>query len=235
MALSADQRRTFEAYFSGKQYAFATTLLVICGFLFGAEFLEWDPATLRMELYDVLGVSVPDEVMAKLQAGTTALTVDAVFDDAAVFHSVATALYDLDADTSDDWDNPDVEELAWAFTEIMLIRGEAEQPPISSDVALYTGIALRNQGFTKPPKQLYWAEMPTTSDTGNADTTAGDSYSDDPLMYQSQFGGEQDKVAEVEKFIDELFQKLLQQLHALPLGENWLKDQAIIEGLPQRH
>ena len=226
MPLTPDQRRAFFRYFTGEEHAYASTLMAILGYLYGAEFLSnpedgrpWTPASLRLQVIDDTGIDIDDKVMDKIQAAILAITDDRVFNDVVIFHNVATALYDQDV-IVDEWDEPDVEELAWAIVEITLLRGEEAKEAqelaeaISDELEKYITVVLRREGFTRTPKYLNFVELPKLGE---------EDYSDDPTMFDSIFKEQERKITEVEELVDENVDRMLQQLESLPLGKNWFK------------
>lgn len=231
--LPAHLRRAFYDYLAGKQHAYATTLLSILSYLYGAEFMSstedgrpWAPESLRMQVKDDLGFDIDDKVMDKIQAGILAVTDDRVLEDAVIFNNVATALFDLDV-LVDEWDEPEPEELAWAIYEIILLRGEDRDEAvqlaesISSDVETYIRVVLQRAGFTKPPQSLRFVELTPVSE---------EDYSDDPNMFASVFQEQQGKVEEVDALVQENLTKLIDQLKALGLGgeKPWLDVNRVI-------
>jgi hypothetical protein len=215
--LTIPQRRIFAPLLSGEKHVFATSLIAICGYCYGVDFLQWDPGTLRIQLAEDIG-KVDEGCLDKINAGIAAITDDNVYDDPIRFHGVVTTLYDLDAPVQD-WDNPEVEEVAWGFTECLILRGEKEMPPISGEVAAYAGVVLQNEGFTKPPAALSWAKV---------DVSRRDTYSDDPTVFAAMVQEEGRRVDEVDQKIKALTSELMQQLASLKLGENWAAESALL-------
>jgi hypothetical protein len=208
--LTIPQRRIFAPLLAGEGHAFATSLISICGYCYGVEFLTWDPATIRLQLAEDIG-KLDEGCLDKINAGIAAITDDNVFDDPVRFHTVMTTLYDLDAPVQD-WDNPEVEEIAWGFTEALVLRGESEMPPISSEVAAYAGVVLKNEGFSRAPAALSWAKL---------DISKLDTFSDDPLVYQNMVSEQSGRAATVDARIKELTAAMMQQLESLQLGQRW--------------
>ena len=204
--LAPDQRRTFHDYLTGEKYAFASTLMAIVGYLYGAEFLSnpedglpWTPGSLRIQIAEDTGIDIDDKVMDKLMAAVLAVTDDRVFTDAVMFNNVATALYDRDM-IVDEWDEPESEELAWAMVEILLLRGEDgpgaginSEKPISDDVETYIRVVLEREGFTKPPRQLGFVELKNVKE---------DDYSDDPNVFAKIYKEQEARVAEIDKLVN---------------------------------
>lgn len=221
MQLQPLLKRQLASYFSGKDPVYAVTLIAILGYLYGAEFLSWEPATLRMQLIEDVG-PVDDKVMDKIQAAILAIADDTVYDDAVAFNSVATALYDEDV-VPDEWDEPDVEEIAWAMAEIYLLRGESvDDLPISGEVKAYAQVVLKNEGFTKAPDTLEWADL------SDADTRS-ETYSDDPTMFMSVAEEQDRKVTAVNRFVKDHTMLAIKQVQGLPFGTDWLDVKNVIE------
>lgn len=205
--LTIPQRRIFAPLIAGETHAFTTSLVAICGYCYGVEFLQWDPSTLRIQLTDDIG-KVDEGCLDKINAGIAVITDDNTFDDVVRFHTVMTTLYDLDAPVQD-WDQPEVEEIAWGFTESLILRGEKEMPPISGDVATYAGLVLKNEGFTTAPAALTWAKL---------DISKLNTFSDDPMMFQNMVSEQSGRAATIDARVKTLTAALMQQLHSLSLG-----------------
>lgn len=215
--LTIPQRRIFAPLLAGERHAFATTLVAICGYCYGVEFLEWDPTTLRLQLAEDIG-PVDEGCLDKINAAIAAITDDNVFDDPIRFHGVVTTLYDLDTPTQD-WDQPEVEEVAWGFTEALILRGEKDAPPISAEVAAYAGVVLREEGYAKAPAALSWAKL---------DISKFETYSDDPTMYTMMVQEQAALAAEVDTKIKSLTAALVAQLGELQLDRDWLGKSALL-------
>jgi len=229
--LTPHQRRAFHDYLTGEKHAYASTLLACLSYLYGTEFLSnpddnrpWTPSTLRLQVIEDTGIDIDDKVMDKIQAAIIALTDDRVFSDAVIFNNVATALFDV---VVDEWDEPEVEELAWAMAEMLLLRGEdgpgaaiSQEQPVSDDVEGYIRVVLQREGFTQPPRQLSFVVI---------DDIKEEDYSDDPNMYASIFKEQERKRKDVDDIVDASLTELMQQLTALPLGDNWLKTDQMFE------
>lgn len=212
------QRRIFAPLVEGKQYAFATTLMAICGYCYGVEFMDWDPATIRLELTEDLGVKPDEGVLDKINAAIAAVNDDNTFDDPIRFHTVMTTLYDLDAPVQD-WDEPEVEEIAWGFSESLVLRGEKAMPPISDDVARYAGVVLSGEGFAKPPAALSWAKL---------NTDRLNTFSDDPIMFESIMKSQDELVKQVDTYVSSTMAKLMEQLRTLQLGPSWVEKSELL-------
>ena len=218
--ITTEVRRTFAKYLSGEEFAYATTLMAICAWLYGTEFIGWEPATLRLQLTEDV-VAPDDKVLDKIQAAILAVTDDNVFDDAVVFHQVSTALCDLDV-VIDEWDEPEGDEIAWAVMEMYILRGEKQDFRFSPEVAAYAGVVLMNEGLVEAPKILDWAQMKGPEGL--------DEYSDDPLMFKSLYDDQVSRSRDIDDFVNEHARKLLEQVRRLPLGAgDWLNPEDLFE------
>lgn len=218
--ISSDFKRVASAYFSGSEHAFTITLMTMLSYLYGTEFINnptdntpWSPEAIRMQIFEDLQITVDERVMDKIQAGILALTSDVVFDDPAVFHAVVTALYDLDQ-IAGEWDEPEAEEVAWGFTEIMLIRGvhpDVAEMHMDPEIKAYGRVVLENEGIYMVPKSMDFADPPRRP--------SEEDYSDDPTMFDSIFKEQQAKADAVDSEVNRLFTLAIQQVNALPLGK----------------
>jgi len=213
-----DQQDAFRSLLMGEGYVYSATLLVILSYLYGTEFFDWEPFTLRTELRRDLSIDIPDKTMDRIQAAITAVTNDSVFDDAVLFHHITTTMVNLDM-VVDEWDEPTAEEIAFAFAQIIMLRGERNpETPLSDEVKAYAGVVLANEGFTTKPKYLQWANLPENHARNL------EAYSDDPAMFQAIYDNQSQQVGAVDQFVEHHSREVVRQIQALPFnvdGKQW--------------
>jgi hypothetical protein len=106
---------------------FASVLLTLFIDKFGTEGLQWDPATIAMEIEEDFHVELPQQSMDKLMVAIQLLTTDRFFKSLPDFINFCNIL-DGDTYNPDMWDPADAEEVAWGITEALLIS-----PPDDED------------------------------------------------------------------------------------------------------
>ena len=191
----------------------ATTLVAIAIDSFGTEWLEWEPETLRLECRDRFGVQLSQLAMDKLMAMTTVLTTNKFYIDVHAFNHICHALNDVRPDFHN-FDLAEPDEMAWGVNEVLLV-----DPPeknwhdrFSAAVRKFIGIALAEARILNPPEILAMADIPQTPDS-----TAEDSYADDPIIYAGFHKASQRKTVDIKSYVQSRQQVLIGQLQSLPL------------------
>lgn len=219
MSFSSRQwRQTAAGFFSGDKPGFATTLVGILLKAYGAECLNWDPTTRRIQITEDFGVS-PGRLDAEaIEALINAMTTDTAYRSVPVFHRTVTALSRTGRDDIDDV--PDPEDLAWAVAE--LAAADPEPPVIpgrdtafSDDIARYVGVVLDHYGIRGEPGVLRWAyrrSQPVASDL-----------SEDPDMFEAAMHSSAQKADEVDQALEKRFAALLRQLEEVNIEPGRLR------------
>lgn len=124
----------------------------------GEEIYQWEPETLSLELADVLDVQIDEDNLDRLHAVIAAITSNSFQKDWAAFTAICSALCGENDPT--DIAEMTVSEFAWGVTEVELNDGDDEPQLYSPDVASLVGVVLDQEGFTSPPPQLAFANLP---------------------------------------------------------------------------
>lgn len=189
----------------------ATILLVICIDHFGTEMMDWEPDTLRLELISELEAELPTVNRDKIWALVTYLTTNQFFMTLEVFIPICNALSDSEA-TFTDFDPADVDEMAWAITELNLV--DPIQDPhaeFSDEIRSYVGAQAREEGFTKLPPMLAWG-------TFDADPEERlEQFQEDPVMFNAIWDHQQKNLNAVTANVEARLNRLFTLLGALPL------------------
>jgi hypothetical protein len=191
-------------YLSGERECFATTLL--CGVVaaFGIEAMNWDGATIELEVKDDFGVEMPRRVYDKLMALIAAVTTDSVYKDVAIFDETVSALAGDGVGVQKGV--PSVDDVAWAVTEIGLVDPDpvTRDPasPWSRNIQKYVRVVLDDEGFTIAPKALEFAGSKIVKNEGFSD----------PQYYAGAWGSAQERANEVDIWLDSKIVELIQQL-----------------------
>jgi len=194
-------------FLTGEIPTFATVLVSILLKLYGVQALNWDGASIQLEIKDDLGVEMPRRVYDQLMGLLTAITTDSVYSNPAVFDSIVSALNRQGVVP----DNipPTVEDVAWTVAEIGMNDPEPvsrnKENPWGFKVAAYVRAVLDDEGLTIPPAVLSFAHTKTPAAQRM----------DDPEMYAGTWGSAQARADEVDADIETKAVELIKQLQSL--------------------
>lgn len=137
-------------------------LLAACYARLGADFMNWEPETLRSVLELDTEIEVDNATMNRLNAAIAAGVDDIVFVSPDMFFMVADC---LNNEVSEDVDYPvppSLSAAAWTVAEISFIRNMLGFPLIewSHGISRYLGVLFEGAGMSEPPDYLSWAEFP---------------------------------------------------------------------------
>lgn len=191
---------------------FATVLLTVFLDRFGTEALEWDPATITMELEEEFDIKLPQLALDKLLVAIQILTTDIFFKSLPDFIDFCNVLGGAPY-RPDMWDPADAEEVAWGITEALLIAppDESDQEPFTDEIRAYIGSVLDSEGLINPPDILRIALRQARVAPSVQD------FSDDPEMFNAIYDVETAKTEDINQTIVEKTQLLAAQLAALEL------------------
>jgi len=191
---------------------FATVLLTLFLDRFGTEALEWDPATIVLELEEEFDIKLPQLAMDKLLTAIQILTTDRFFKSLPDFVAFCNV---LGGDTFDPrtFDPADAEEVAWGITEAMLISppDESDPEPFTDEIRAYIGAVLDQEGILNAPDILRIALRQARVAPSIED------FSDDPDMFHAIYDVEQGKTEDINQTILLKTKLLAAQLAALQL------------------
>lgn len=191
---------------------FASVLLTVFLDHFGTEALEWDPATISMEIEEEFGVDLQQSILDKLMVAINIFTSDRFYrslPDFIVFCNVLSG----DTYRPDMFDPADSVEIAWGITEGLLISPpEDDQPePFSDEIRAYIGAVLDSEGIINAPDILKIALRRANV------SNAADEFSDDPDMFNAIYDVEAGKADDINGTIVDRATMLAEQLNALKL------------------
>jgi hypothetical protein len=191
---------------------FSSVLLTLFLDKFGVEALEWDPATITMEVEEEFDVDLPQLSLDKLITAIQLLTTDRFFKNLPDFIAFCNIMGG-DTYRPDMWDPADAEEVAWGITEAMLISPpEDEDPePFTDEIRAYIGAVLDSEGIINPPDILRIALRAARVSPNMED------FSDDPMMFNAVYDLEAGKTEDINQSIRLKTNLLIQQLAALNL------------------
>lgn len=198
----------------------ATVLLVLAVDLLGPEVLQWDPATVHMELEESLGTKPSAACFNKLMGAMELVASDAFYRDLPTFIRLCNVLYNGTLDL-ENFDPADAGEVAWGITEALLIwpPDPQDDEPFDQKIVEYIGYALRDEGIMRPPDVLQLGILP--DDTWSR---VQDTFSDDPQMFRAIYGVEAAKTEEINQMVKDRLRQILVLLDVIPLQTGDAKD-----------
>jgi hypothetical protein len=189
-------------------------IVLLTAFLdrFGVEGLDWDPATIVLEVEDEFNVDLPQCAIDKLMTAINILTTDSFYNNLPDFITFCNILSG-DTYRPDMFDPADSAEIAWGITEGLLIAPPEEDAdgPFSDEIRGYIGAVLDSEGIINAPDVLQIAlRRANVSDAANQ-------FSDDPDMFNAIYDTEAGKSSEINGILQQKAIMLVEQLQALEL------------------
>jgi hypothetical protein len=194
------------------QETFASVLLTLFLDRFGVEALDWDPATITLEIEEEFDVDLPQLSLDKLVVAIQILTTDRFFKSLPDFVDFCNVLGGATY-RPDMWDPADAEEVAWGMTESLLLSppDDDDNEPFSDEIRAYIGSVLDSEGIINPPDILRIALRVARVSPNMAD------FSDDPAMFSAIYDVEAGKTEDINAAIRLKTDLLVAQLSALRL------------------
>lgn len=197
---------------------YTTSILALLKDEFGEEVLQWDPATIELELRAIGIANPPSMLMDKIHAGSALFTSNLYFVSLETFVATVLAMTNNPTDTSS-MAIPDLDEIIWSITEARLLLGKIyEEESFGHDVARLVGKLLADEGIYAPPEILRFAEYPEAEIANLAAygrILEGEAAAIDA---QVQFEQMHEASADLERVAMEKLQELFDQLRQLPLS-----------------
>lgn len=191
---------------------FASVLLTLFLDKFGIEALDWDPATITLEIEEEFDVELPQLALDKLLVAIQILTTDKFFKSLPDFVTFCNVLGG-DTYRPDMWDPADAEEVAWGITEALLISPpeDDDKEPFTDEVRAYIGAVLDSEGIINAPDILRIALRAARVSPNITD------FSDDPTMFNAVYDLEAGKTEDINQSIRLKTDLLIKQMAALDL------------------
>lgn len=189
--------------------AFTTTLLVVFLDKYGTEALQWDPATIALEIEQDFDVALAGPNFDRLMVGIQLLTTDDFYRSLPTFITFCNVLAGGSMNPTL-WDPADSLEMAWGITEALMISPPEDNEPFAEDIRAYIGYMLDAEGIMQAPDVLRIASR-------SANAFVQNDFSDDPVMFQAMYDVEQGKTDEINKIVRFRFGLLSKQLEGLQL------------------
>jgi hypothetical protein len=191
---------------------FASVLLTLFLDKFGIEALDWDPATITLEIEEEFDVELPQLALDKLLVAIQILTTDKFFKSLPDFVMFCNVMCG-DTYRPDMWDPADAEEVAWGITEALLISPpeDDDKEPFTDEVRGYIGAVLDSEGIITAPDILRIALRAARVSPSITD------FSDDPTMFNAVYDLEAGKTEDINQSVRLKTDLLIKQMAALDL------------------
>lgn len=191
---------------------FSVVLLTLFIDAFGTEALQWDPATIALEVEEEFHVELPQSSLDKLMVAIQILTTDRFYRRLPDFIAFCNVL-DGEEYRPDMFEPADAEEVAWSITEAALINppDDSEEATFSDEIRAYIGTVLDSEGILNPPDILRIALRAARV------SPAVEDFSDDPMMFNAIYDLEAGKTEDINQTVVLRTKMLAAQLQALNL------------------
>lgn len=190
---------------------FSTSATVLLVDAWGIEFVDWDPATVEMELGTTFGIEPTPELLDRVSAAASLFNSNLFFLSLETFSSVCNAL-NFGVVSSEVFLPADLDDVLWGVSESRVLLGEiANETEFSHNVARYVGQLLAQEGIEEPPAILDFAEMDTRR--RGIDQAAFV----DEVEAQVYYANQKDKKEGLESENNARLLSLFQQITRLPL------------------
>jgi hypothetical protein len=120
-------------------------LLTLLQKTFGEDVFFWDPTTIFLELKDEFQAEASTEVIDRIAAGQIVISTDQFFQDISAFFNICNTLSSGQPSFSV-FDPVEPEEIAWAVTEVALMR---ELLPFAPTIREYMHTVLMADGYSE--------------------------------------------------------------------------------------
>ena len=189
----------------------ASVLAVICNDLLSGDFLGYEIETVIDSIQSILGVTIPEENVDKIQAIQTIYTSNLFYMQIPAFLAVVDA-FSGDGVDFDYADMPHVEDVAWAVVETLInVPDEDMENLFAPDVAEFIKVLLKEEGFhTAPPSLRFVGELDSPD--------IRDTVLDDPVINESYYGIQKQKMADVEEYVATNIRSTIMAINTLPLS-----------------
>lgn len=190
----------------------ASVLVAVAVDILGGDFFTFEIETVVDSLNATFSISVPDDNIDKLQAMQTIYTTNSAFMSLPVFLAVTDALNSNGVDF-EYADIPDVTEVAWAITEIMMHMPEEEDEDfLHPDIVLFIKLLLTREGFTRIPSSLWFIKdlsIPAVADT----------LLDDPMLFEAYDQLKVQAATEVDAYVTSKVAAIISAIDEMPLRD----------------
>jgi len=180
---------------------------------FDAEWMNWEPETVEMELR-TLGGQVPDDFLMDKAMAVSVLLSTNLFHVSFETWNNLVQIFNFDRSKSDLFVPASIEDVLWGCTEARILEGpdEFDSEGFSHDIAVYVGTLLSQHGMTRPPSVLNFAEY------DEAELDRRDlSLAADEFIFKAYWDSHRGIIEEAERDTIDKTKELLEQIRNLPL------------------
>lgn len=176
------------------------------------EALEWDPATITLEVEEEFNVDLPQLSLDRLLVAIQIVTTDRFYKSLPDFIAFCNTL-DGEEYNPNVFDPADAEEVAWGITEALMLSppDDDDKEPFTNEIRSYIGAVLDSEGIINAPDVLQIALRRARISPNIED------FSDDPDMFSAVYELEEGKKEDINQAIKLKLQLLVAQLSALNL------------------
>jgi hypothetical protein len=176
------------------------------------EFVEWDPATVYMEIKREYGFDPTEELQDRVHAASSLLASNLFHLSLETFSTVCDALT-IGVASSEIFMPADIDSVLWGVTEAKLLEGDMfTETEFSHNIARYVGALLSEEGITRPPSVLGFAEYPEA-----AEMRSQEAFMDDPEMFNAYWDNQTNQQEQLELQNKRQVLELMRQLQELPI------------------
>jgi len=196
---------------------YTTSVLALLRDRWGDDFLQWEPATVELELKEFGITDPPAYLMDKILAGSSLFTSNLFFISLETFAATALTLNGNPVDAST-LALPDLDDVMWAVTEARLLLGNTyKQESYGHDISRLVGVLLAEEGIYAPPEALKFAEFPEEEINNMAAYSQAQGAEASAIDAIVDFERVREASAELESAATKKLDELLLQLTQLPL------------------
>lgn len=205
--IDREHKLRIKKFLEGEDETFCTVLVSALLRMYGPEVLNWDGATIQLQLKDDLGVEMTRRVYDQIMGLLAILNTDAVYKDANVFDVAVSALgrQGLVFDNKP----PSVQDVAWAIAEISINDPNPvtrdPKAPWGTQIQRYIRAVLDDEGMNIAPAILSFVP----------DKTPGKNTNDPASDYAGEWGVRQAEADEIDEMVEARFRALLQHLESI--------------------
>ena len=191
---------------------FATTLLCLLLDKYGTEVLEWDPATVEIQIKEDFGVEASSPSLNRIQAGSAILTSNLFHNSLESYCTICNTLTNGVA-APPQFIPSGFRDMAWGMTEAGLLEGTDYLPQgYSHNISRYMGVVLDGLGIYDPPTLFKTAEYPGNVQEDNLTALAGDE-----IAFKAYWDRQEESKKALDRFISARLFHLFSELKTLPV------------------
>jgi len=192
--------------------AYATPMFTWMLNKYGTEIIQWDPATLELQLREDLGVTVPGYNLDKIHAACSLLASNLFHVSLETFNNICLA-FSRGLVSGDYMIPASAFDILWGVTEAKILEGgDFDKEGFSHNIALYAGVVMDQAGIYEPVKTLSWAEY----QRGRKEAVYA-AIADDPLDYEVYQSRQTDKRDQLNEDLQSKMLEMFTQIKELQI------------------